>query len=103
MSPNAKKGAVIGALVGLIALAGALAVAVQCLPIRIASPPTPWPWYCAEPAYGVIGYLAFPVNLLTNDLSQAILLAPVALVMYTLLGALIGSAFATSALTSPKR
>jgi len=97
MRPNAKKGAVIGALIGLIALAGVLAATLQCLPFQISSPEQPWPWHCSEPAYGVIGYLAFPVNLLTNNLSRAILLAPISLLMYAMLGTLIGSGFDTSA------
>jgi len=44
----------------------------------------------------VIGYLAFPINLLTNDLSQAILLAPLSLLLYTILGALLGFALGSS-------
>ena len=87
----AKRGAVIGHAVGLIALACVLAVAVQCLPFRISSPAQPWPWVCSDPAYGIIGYLAFPVNLLTNDLSQAVLFAPLSLLIYAVLGALIGA------------
>jgi hypothetical protein len=63
---------------------------MRCLPFRISLPPPPWPWYCSDPAYGLLGYLAFPVNLLTNDLSQVILFAPLSLLVYTLLGALIG-------------
>lgn len=103
MRPNVKRGAVIGAIVGLILLTGVLAIARQCLPFRISSPPLPWPWYCSEPAYGVIGYLAFPVNLLTNDLAQAILLAPLSLAVYTILGTVIGSAFVTSVPASRRR
>lgn len=87
----AKRGAVIGCGVGAIALTGVLASAVRCLPFRIASPPPPWPWYCTDPAYSAILYLAFPVNLLTNDLAQAVLLFPLSLLLYALLGALIGS------------
>jgi len=86
-----KRGAISGLLVGASALSGVLAVAVYCLPFRISSPPQPWPWYCADPAYGVIGYLAFPVNLLTNDLSRAVLFAPLSLAIYAALGALIAS------------
>src|SRR5689334_11935939 len=90
MNPTAKRGAVLGLVIGLVALAGVFAVAVRCVPFHIASPPPPWPWYCSEPAYSLIGYLAFPVNLLTNDLSQAVLLAPLSLLIYVILGALIG-------------
>jgi hypothetical protein len=39
----------------------------------------------------LLGYLAFPVNLLTNDLSRALALAPLSLGIYTILGALIGA------------
>jgi hypothetical protein len=88
---SAKRGALIGLAVGLAALTGVLVVAVQCLPYRITFPPQPWPWYCSDPWYGVLGYLAFPVNVLTNDLSLAIVLAPVSLAMYVILGAWIGS------------
>jgi hypothetical protein len=66
-------------------------VALHCLSFRISSPPQPWPWYCSDPAYSLIVYLAFPVNLLTNDLSQAVLLAPLALLTYAVLGALIAA------------
>ncbi len=90
MGPAVKRGAVLGFVVGLVALAGVFAVAVRCLPFRISLPPPPWPWYCSDPAYGLISYLAFPVNLLTNDLSQAILFAPLSLLIYAILGALIG-------------
>jgi len=86
------RGAIIGLVVGLVALAGTLTLSVRCLPFYISSPPPPWPWYCADPAYGVLLYLAFPVNLLTNDLSRAILLAPLSLLIYVLLGALVGLA-----------
>jgi hypothetical protein len=85
------KGALFGLAAGLVALAGVFAVALQCLPYRISQPPPPWPWHCADPAYGVIGYLAFPANLLTNDLAQAVFFAPLSLLIYSLLGALIGS------------
>ena len=92
MRDATKRGAIVGLVVGLVALAGVFAVTIQCLPFRISSPPPPWPWYCADPAYDLLIYLAFPVNLLTNDLSRAILLAPLALLVYVLLGALIGLA-----------
>jgi len=90
------RGAILGLVAGVVALAGGFAVAVQCLPFRISSPPQPWPWYCSDPAYGLIGYLAFPVNLLTNDLSQAVLFAPLSLLIYALLGALIDSGLTRS-------
>ncbi len=96
MSHSIKRGAILGFLVGLVALAGVLMVAVHCLPFRISFPPQPWPWHCSDPAYHVIGYLAFPINLLTNDLSQAILLAPLSLLLYTILGALLGFALGSS-------
>jgi len=64
----------------------------RCLPFYITYPPSPWPWYCTEPAYPLIGFLAFPVNLLTGDLAQAIPLAPLSLLFYTLVGAMIGLA-----------
>lgn len=91
MSNAAKWGTIAGLITGILALGGVLAVALQCLPLRIAPPATPGPWYCADPAYGAIGYLAFPVNLLTNDLATAIPLAPLSLVVYTLLGMAIGA------------
>jgi len=91
MKRTVRRGAISGCLVGLVALTGAFVAAVGCLPFHISFPPQPWPWYCTDPAYRVIGYLAFPVNLLTNDLSQAVLLAPLSLLLYTVLGALLGS------------
>ena len=90
-SQSTKRGALIGLIVGLVALTGLLAITVICLPCRISSPPPPWPWYCSDPFYGLLGYLAFPVNILTNDLSQAAVLAPLSLAIYIILGALIGS------------
>ncbi len=87
---NTQRSAVFGVVVGAIVLAGVFAAAVRCLPFRIAYPPPPWPWYCSDPAYSAILYLAFPVNLLTNDLGQAVLLFPLSLLLYALLGALIG-------------
>jgi hypothetical protein len=99
----AKRGAVLGFAVGLLALGGVLVVVGQCLPFHISFPPPPWPWYCSDPAYVMIGYLAFPVNLFTNDLARAILLAPLSLLLYILLGALVGLALSlsrSSAITS---
>ena len=90
-SQSTKRGALIGLIVGFVSLTGLLAITVQCLPYRISFPPQPWPWYCSDPVYGLLGYLAFPVNLLTNDLSQAVALAPLSLVIYIILGTLIGS------------
>lgn len=86
----AGRGALIGLAAGLAALTGVLLVVRQCLPFYIAYPPSPWPWYCTQPVYGVIGFLAFPVNLLTDDLAQAVVLAPLSLMMYLLAGAVIG-------------
>ena len=97
----AKRGAVLGLAAGLLALGGALAVASECLPFYISFPPPPWPWYCSDPAYAAIGYLAFPVNLLTNDLARAILLAPLSLLLYILLGALLGLAVSVSRSSPP--
>ena len=91
MRRPATRGAVFGLVTGLVALVGVFAVAVRCLPFHISFPPQPWPWYCTAPAYAIIGYLAFPVNLLTNDLAQAARFVPFSLAIYTLLGALIGS------------
>jgi len=98
----AKRGAVFGLAVGLLALGGVLAVVRQCLPFYISFPLSPWPWYCSNPAYATIGYLAFPVNLLTNDLARAILLTPLPLSLYTLLGALVGLALGASRSSAPK-
>jgi len=85
------RGALVGLLVGLFVLAGVFAVSLRCLPHRISFPPQPWPWYCSDPALAAIEALAFPVNLLTNDLSKVVPLAPLSLVTYGILGALIGS------------
>jgi hypothetical protein len=85
-------GAILGLAGGLLVLGGVLAVAGRCLPFHISSTPPPWPWYCSNPAYSALGYLAFPVNLLTNDLARAILLAPLSLALYILLGVLLGLA-----------
>ena len=87
---SATRGAALGLTAGLIGLAGGLAAAAHCLPDRIASPASPGPWICSDPAFAALGLLAFPVNLLTNDLGQAVVLAPLALVSYGILGALIG-------------
>lgn len=86
-------GALGGAVAGVIVLALAYLVTGTCLPYLIAEPATPWPWYCARPAYTALGYLTFPINLLTNDLASAARLAPLTLVVYALIGALIGRRF----------
>lgn len=91
MSNAAKRGAIAGLVTGVLGLGGVLAVALRRLPLRIAPPAAPGPWYCADPVYGAIGYLAFPVNLLTNDLATAIPLAPLSLAVYALLGMAIGA------------
>jgi hypothetical protein len=86
----ARKGLAAGLVVGLLALSAVFTVAWQCLPWRISSPPPPWPWACADPAFGVVAFLAFPVNLLTDDLSRAVALSPLALLMYVAMGGLVG-------------
>jgi hypothetical protein len=83
-------GARLGFAVGLLLLGASFLVAVRCLPYHLSQPPPPWPWYCSAPNSSVISYLAFPVNLLTDDLASAIRLAPLSLLVYTLLGAGIG-------------
>jgi hypothetical protein len=85
-----------GLIVGLVALGGVFLLSLRCLPYRMAVPAQPWPWYCSDPAYGLLGYLAFPVNVLTNDLAQAARYAPLSLLIYALVGALIGLAVAAS-------
>ena len=91
MDSAVKRGAIVGLGVGLLALVGVLALVWQCLPFRISFPPAPWPWYCADPAYGLIIYLSFPVPLLTNDLARALLFAPLSLAIYVVVGMIIGS------------
>jgi hypothetical protein len=103
MGRAAKEGAIFGLVVGLLALAGVLTLAWQCLPFRISFPPQPWPWYCSDPAYGLISYLAFPVPLLTNDLARAIVFAPLSLLIYVALGTLIGSVIHSARSASPRR
>ena len=98
----AKRGAVSSLAAGLLALGGVLAVVGYCLPFHIYSPQPPWPWYCSDPAYSALGYLAFPVNLLTNDLARAILLAPLSLALYIILGVLLGLALSLSRSSAPK-
>jgi len=100
--PAAKRGAVIGFLAGLFSSAVALAVVWRCLPFYITYPHIPWPWYCTAPVYPVIGFLAFPVNLLTSDLAQAVALAPLSWLFYTLSGAILGAALRWLRSGSPK-
>jgi hypothetical protein len=83
-------GALVGCFVGMLGLALALAAAWRCLPYRIAFPPEPWPWVCTAPAFEAVTFLAFPVNLLTDDLSRAVFLSPLTLLTYAALGAVIG-------------
>ena len=99
MGHLAKRGALIGLAVGLAALAGLFAATVRCLPFRISS--SPQPWYCSDPAYSILGYFAFPVNLITNDLAQAVFWAPLSLATYTALGALIAAALGTGRSSAP--
>ena len=92
-----------GLLAGFAALSGVLAVSVLCLPYRISSPAQPWPWLCSDPVYPVIAYFAFPVNLLSNELSSAVRLAPLSLLLYASLGALIASILSGSRTASPRQ
>lgn len=92
LSKSVLRGAAAGLVVGVLTAGLVLAVVWRCLPFYITYPPSPWPWYCTEPAYPLIGFLAFPVNLLTGDLAQAIPLAPLSLLFYTVAGAMIGLA-----------
>ena len=91
MGRIARTGAVVGLMTGLVALLGVAVVVVRCLPFHISVPTLPWPWYCSNPAFDLITYLAFPVNLITNDLSQAVPYVPLSLLIYAILGAFVGS------------
>ncbi|MEW6504717.1 MAG: hypothetical protein AB1457_12210 [Chloroflexota bacterium] len=86
-----RRGALIGFGTGLLALGVTLMVAWRCLPFYITYPATSWPWYCTQPAYSMIVFLAFPINLITHDLAQSVVLAPLSLLFYTIAGALIGA------------
>ncbi len=85
-----KLGISLGLTVGLLILGGVFIVVRQCLPFYISLPAQPWPWYCSDQIYRGIGFMAFPGNLLTNDLGRAILFAPLSLLLYVLLGAVLG-------------
>ena len=87
----------------MLALAGALALAGQCLPFRISFPPPPWPWYCTDPAYGLIIHLSFPAPLLTNDLARAVLFAPLSLLIYVVVGMIIGSVVHLARSRAPRK
>ncbi len=91
MKPTIKKGAMIGFVIGLVINAVVFGVALSCFSIRLSSQQQPWSWYCSDPAFNIIGYFAFPVNLLTNDLSRAVLLSPISWLVYAIVGGLIGS------------
>ena len=88
-----KQGALIGLLVGLVSLLILLAIVLSCLPFHISSPTSPWPWYCSDPTYSLLGYFAFPVNILTNDVAQAVLLSPLSLLLYSCLGGIVGQLY----------
>ena len=97
----ARRGAFAGLAAALLVFGGVLAVVEHCLPFHISSPQPPWPWYCSDPAYSAISYLAFPVNLLTNDLARALLFAPFSLLLYILLGVLLGLVLGISRPSAP--
>lgn len=84
-----KKGALLGLAVGIAVLAGVFAFALACLPHRLSV--LPRPWTCTDPVYGVVLFLAFPVNLLTDDLSRAVVFAPLSLAIYAAIGGLAAS------------
>ena len=83
------RGVFFGFLAGVLILLLVFAVALVCLPYRIALPPAGGVWYCTNPIYPAIGYLSLPINVLTNDLSRAYLFAPLSLLLYALIGFLI--------------
>ena len=83
------KGAIWGFSVGAVILLLLFLAFLSCLPYRISFPPTGSPWYCADFFYQTFGYLAFPVNLLTNDLSKVVYFAPFSLMFYALIGFLV--------------
>lgn len=80
------KGAIWGFSIGAVILLLLFLASLSCLPYRISFPPTGSPWYCSDFFYQTFGYLAFPVNLLTNDLSKVVYLAPLSLLFYVLIG-----------------
>jgi len=91
------KGAVIGLLIGAIALAALYYIALQCLPYFVSQPDATWPWYCVPTTYAWLVYFAFPIPLLVNDFSQVVYYAPLTLLCYALIGALIGYLFGRKA------
>jgi hypothetical protein len=86
-------GATAGFVFGLLALVLVLKLAVWCLPFLISGQIVARPAVCTDPVYSVLIYLAFPVNLITHDLTEAMLLSPLSLLFYTLVGALTAPVF----------
>lgn len=78
-----------GLAVGVAILTGIYLLALACLPYRLSL--LPRPWTCTDPVYGAVVFLAFPVNLLTDDLSRAVVFAPLSLALYTAIGGIAAS------------
>lgn len=80
-----------GLVIGFLTLGVSLGVAIWCLPFHISSPNVPWPAVCSDPANAGLLYLVFTANLITDDLTNAILLSPVVLVDLHSAGGFVGT------------
>ncbi len=85
---SVRKGARYGLMVGLVVCVIAYAVSIQCLPYHLSTMAAPT--YCSDSVMHAVSALTFPVTFFTNDLSAAPLYAVLPLVLYTIIGALIG-------------
>jgi hypothetical protein len=82
------RGARYGFLVGIIVCVLVYIIASACLPFRIEGAIAPA--YCSESVTNTLSVLTFPVSHFTNDLSMAPAYAVLPLIIYTILGAIIG-------------
>ena len=79
------KGGLYGLLVGIVANLGVFFLTVSCLTFSLS-----FPWYCETVSYHFVQYFAFPANVLTNALDQAVMFSPLSLLIYVVIGMCIG-------------
>ena len=81
------KGALFGFSIGVIILSLVFGLVLFCFPYRLSVLSNPL--LCRDPFFNLFGYLSFPVNILTNDLSRVVFFSPLPLLIYTTLGVLL--------------
>lgn len=82
------RGAIYGAVFGALVLSAAYFMLLACFKYVLVAA-TDAPLYCASGIYGAMQALTFPIPVLTSDLANAAYYAPLTILFYAVIGAVI--------------